>query len=341
MKKLFALLLTLLVAAAPCALAEGSINIYTWDGYFNPETISAFTEETGIEVNFSPFASNEDMLVVMESGAAYDIVLASDYALNILRKADLLQPLDMEALTNYGNLDPAYLNQYYDPDGLYSIPYAPGSPVLVYNPELVEGEITSFADLFDEQFAGSVCLLDSARVMIGYVNMMLGHDFNTTDDEELAEAAAKLQEIKPNVLALDSNLAYQYLLSGEAKAAFLFTSQAVVCEQAMPGAFEYVFPSEGIGFGIDAMVIPASAENPEGANAFMNYLMRPEVAATIQPWTMYLNVNAAAADLLPEGSLDYAALNIPEDLFVTKQFAEDLGDYEGVYQDIWSEFKLS
>ena len=114
------------------------------------------------------------MLVVMQSGAAYDIVLASDYALNILRKADLLQPLDMEALTNYENLDPSYLNQYYDPDGTYSIPYAPGSPVLVYNPELVEGEITSFADLFDEQFAGSVCLLDSARVMIGYINIMLG-----------------------------------------------------------------------------------------------------------------------------------------------------------------------
>lgn len=340
MKKLLVLLLAMLLAAAPCALAD-SINIYTWDGYFNPETISAFTEETGIEVNFSPFASNEDMLVVMENGAAYDIVLASDYALNILRKADLLQPLDMEALTNYENLDPAYLNQYYDPDGQYSIPYAPGSPVLVYNPELVEGEITSFADLFDEQFVDSVCLLDSARVMIGYVNMMLGHDFNTTDDAELAEAAEALQQIKPNVLALDSNLAYQYLLSGEAKAAFLFTSQAVVCEQAMPGAFEYVFPSEGIGFGIDAMVIPASAENPEGANAFLNYLMRPEVAATIQPWTMYLNVNAAAAELLPEGSLDYAALNIPEDLFATKQFAEDLGEYESVYQDIWSEFKLS
>ena len=116
MKKLLVLLLALLLAAAPCALAD-SINIYTWDGYFNPETISAFTEETGIEVNFSPFASNEDMLVVMENGAAYDIVLASDYALNILRKADLLQPLDMEALTNYENLDPAYLNQYYDPDG--------------------------------------------------------------------------------------------------------------------------------------------------------------------------------------------------------------------------------
>ena len=232
MKKLFALLLVLLLAAAP-ALAEGSINIYTWDGYFDPATIAAFTEETGIEVNLSPFASNEDMLVVMQSGAAYDIVLASDYALNILRKADLLQPLDMEALTNYENLDPSYLNQYYDPDGTYSIPYAPGSPVLVYNPELVEGEITSFADLFDEQFAGSVCLLDSARVMIGYINIMLGHDFNTTDDAELAEAAEKLKEIKPNVLALDSNLAYQYLLSGEAKAAFLFTSQAVVCEQSI------------------------------------------------------------------------------------------------------------
>ena len=340
MKKLLVALFTLALALGPCALAE-SIDIYTWDGYFEPEVLAQFTEETGIEVNFSPFASNEDMLVVMETGAAYDVVLASDYALSILRKDGLLQPLDMDALSNYGNLDPSYLNQYYDPDGEYTIPYAPGSPVLVYNPELVEGEITHFADLFDAQFEDSVCLLDSARVMIGYVNIMLGHDFNTTDDAELAEAAEKLAEIRPNVLALDSNLAYQYLLSGEAKAAFLFTSQAVICEQEMPGAFEYVFPAEGIGFGIDAMVIPASANNPEGAHEFLNFLMRPEIAARIQPWTMYLNVNAAAAELLPEGSLDYEALNIPEELFATKQFAEDIGEYESVYQDIWAEFKLS
>lgn len=340
MRKVLASLLALLMAFASCALAE-SIDVYTWDGYFDPEILSEFTAETGIEVNLSPFASNEDMLVVMENGAAYDIVLASDYALSILRKGDLLQPLDMAALPNYENLDPAYLNQYYDPDGEYTIPYAAGSPVLVYNPELVEGEITAFGDLYDEQFAGSVCLLDSARVMIGYINMLLGYDFNTTDDDELALSSEMLKQLKPNVLALDSNLAYQYLLSGEAKAAFLFTSQAVVCEQEMPGAFEYVFPEEGIGFGIDAMVIPASAKNPEGAHAFLDYLMRPEVAARIQPWTMYMNVNAAAASLLPEGSLDYEALRIPEDLFATKQFAQDIGDYEGVYQDIWAEFKLS
>lgn len=139
MKKLSVLLLALLLALSSCALAEGSINIFTWDGYFDPEVVAEFTAQTGIEVNFSPFASNEDMLVVMQSDAAYDIVLASDYALSILRKADLLQPLDMQALSNYENLDPVYLNQYYDPDGTYSIPYAPGSPVLVYNPALVEG----------------------------------------------------------------------------------------------------------------------------------------------------------------------------------------------------------
>lgn len=341
MKKLSVLLLALLLALSSCALAEGSINIFTWDGYFDPEVVAEFTAQTGIEVNFSPFASNEDMLVVMQSDAAYDIVLASDYALSILRKADLLQPLDMQALSNYENLDPVYLNQYYDPDGTYSIPYAPGSPVLVYNPALVEGEITHFADLFDEQFADSVCLLDSARVMIGYINLMLGHDFNTTDDAELEEAAQKLSQIKPNVLALDSNLAYQYLLSGEAKAAFLFTSQAVVCEQERPGEFAYVFPAEGIGFGIDAMVIPASASNPEGANAFLNFMMQPEIAARTQAWTMYLNPNAAAAQYIPAENLAYAALNIPEELLEGMQFAQDIGDYEGVYQQIWSDFKLS
>ncbi len=253
----------------------GSINIYTWDGYFNPETISAFTEETGIEVNFSPFASNEDMLVVMENGAAYDIVLASDYALNILRKADLLQPLDMEALSQLRKPRPGLSQPVLRPR--WPVQHSLCSQVRrcwFTTPNWLRAKSLPFADLFDEQFVDSVCLLDSARVMIGYVNMMLGHDFNTTDDTELAEAAEALQQIKPNVLALDSNLAYQYLLSGEAKAAFLFTSQAVVCEQAMPGAFEYVFPSEGIGFGVDAMVIPASAENPEGANAFLNYMMR-------------------------------------------------------------------
>ena len=345
MKKILSLALALVFATMGFAFAEAEeekvLRIFTWTDYIDSETLAGFTDETGIEVEYISFASNEEMLMKLESngGSDYDIILASDYAISAARKQGLLLELDKEKLTNYGNINPAYQNQFFDPENAYTIPYTVGSPMIVYNPDKVEGEITSFNDLWDPQFEDSLCLLDDARVMTAAVLKTLGYSYNTTDETELAEAKAKLMELKPNVRVLDYDTAYQYLLTGEVAAAYLFTPYVVICHMENPDLVA-VFPEEGIGFGIDSLAIPVNAPHPNNAHLFLDYVMRPEVAAYIAEYQLYINPNAAADALIDPAMKEFSALNIPEELLATAEYIQDLGEFESLYQDIWMEFKL-
>ena len=344
MKKLcvlLALVLTLALAL-PCALAEEEkvLNIFTWEGYFDEESLAQFQQETGIKVNYSVFASNEEMLLKLRSGNAgdYDLILASDYAISDLRKAGDLLPLDKSVLTNWDNLNPVYLDQYFDPENVYSVPYTAGSPVIVYDPDQVEGEITSFADLWDEQFADGLWIVDDARVMIGETLKMLGYSYNTTDEAQLNEAYEKLCALKQNVRVLNYDFDY-YLATGEVKAAYVFTCYAVLNCLENPN-LKCVFPEEGIGFGIDSIAIPADAQHPQNAHEFINYYLRDDIAAHVAMWQGYLNPNAAADALIDP---DFAAMDcfqIPGELLATKEYVEDLGEGESAYQDVWTNFKL-
>lgn len=345
MKKIAIIALALALILTGFAYAENTeeklLRVYTWTDYIDAETIAGFTAETGIAVEYVSFASNEEMFLKLQANGAseYDIVLASDYALSMARKEGLLLELDKALLTNYENLNPAYLGQYYDPDSAYTIPYSVGSPMIVYNPDMVEGEITSFDDLWDPQFKDSLCLLDDARVMIAAVLKTLGYSYNTTDDAQLAEAKEKLFALKENVRVLDYDTAYTYVLSGEVAAAYLFTPFVLIAQMENPNLVA-VFSEEGIGYGIDSLVIPANAPHPTNAHLFLDYLMRPEVAAHVAEWQLYINPNQASEAQVDPALQAFAALNIPADLLETAEFIMDVGAYESVYQDIWMEFKL-
>lgn len=346
MKRFYVLLSLLLCIAVslPCALAEEEekvLNVFTWEGYFDENTLAQFEEETGIRVNYSVFASNEEMLLKLQSGnqGDYDLILASDYAISTLRKDGLLLPLDKSLLTNWDNLNPEYLDQYFDPENVYSVPYTAGVPAIVYDPDQVEGEITSFADLWDAQFADSLWIVDDARVMIGETLKMLGHSYNTTDADQIQEAYEALCALKPNIRVLNYDFDY-YLASGEVKAAYVFTPYAAL-NMIENSNLKCVFPSEGIGFGIDGIVIPADAQHPENAHAFIDFYLRDDVAAFVAEWQGYLNPNAAADSLI---DADYAAMDcfqVPQELYAGKEYVEDLGEAASLYQDAWTNFKLS
>ena len=343
MKKFFALIIAVLMLVSATAFAEEEkvLNVFTWEGYFDETTLAGFKEATGITVNFSSFSSNEEMLLKLQAngGSEYDIILASDYAISTARKEGLLMPLDKAKLTNWENLNPDYLNQYFDPENVYSVPYTAGAPMIVYDPAQVEGEITSFNDLWDEQFADSVWLLNDARVQLGAVLKSLGYSYNTTDEAQLQEAAEKLNALKPNCRVLDYDFTYNYLAAGEVKAAYLFTPYVIYSMMENPNLVA-VFPEEGIGFGIDSIVIPANAPHPDNAHAFINYYLQADVAKIVAEWQCYINVNKAAEPLIDADYLALSPFNIPEELLATKEFVEDIGETAGVYQDIWTAFRL-
>ena len=248
-------------------------------------------------------------------------------------------PLDKSLLTNWDNLNPDYLNQYFDPDNVYSMPYTVGVPVIVYDPAQVEGEITGFADLWDPQFEDGLWLLDDARVMLGETLKMLGYSYNTTDQAQLDEAYEKMVALKPNIRVLDYDLTYDYLAAGEVKAGYLFTPYAALAQLANP-ELKVVFPEEGIGFGIDSIVIPAHAQHPQNAHAFMDFYLRAETAAFVAGWQAYINPNAAAEAMVDPMIASLSCLDVPEEMLATSEYVEDIGAFSSNFQDAWTNFKL-
>ena len=349
MKNIICLLLVML-ALVTCAYAEtvnatdeAVLNIFSWEGYIDYTTVIApFEQETGIKVNYATFASNEEMLqkLTAVNGGDYDIILASDYILNATREAGLMQKLDPSIVTNFSNLDPAFTAQYFDPANEYVVPSVSGIPLIVYDPSVVEMEIKGFGDLWDPSLADSLGLIDDARVTIGMVLLSMGQSMNTTDEAVLAEAAAKLEALKGNLHVLEYENLHNYLVSGDISVAYTFTPFVAMALDANPD-LKVVWPQEGLGFGIDGCFIPVNAPHAKNANMFLEFLLRPEIAAVCAEWQYYCSPNAAAQEYLSDAFKSRPEFmgiyeNIGKAEYVRNLATED----EQKFQDIWNTFKL-
>lgn len=343
MKKLLAILLVALMLVPMSALAENAeekvLNVYTWETYIDDATLAKFTEQTGIKVNFAPMGSNDEAIakLQMNGGSEYDIVIVSDYAVDILRKAELLRKLDKSNLANYENLNPAYLSKFYDPENEYTVPYMAGTPLIVYD-EKIGFEITGYDDLWDERLLDSIVTIDDARVVIGITLKTLGQSFNVTDPDILAQAKEKLMGLYKNIHVFDYDTPYNVLLSGEANVAFMFTPQVQIALDGNPD-LKVCYPKEGMGYGIDSLMIPVNAPHPNNAELFLNFMMQPEIAANCALMQYYMNPNLAAEAFLPEDYLNSPVLYIPQEILGTPEFIEDVGEAEIIFQEIWTEFK--
>lgn len=350
MKKLFAVLLALAMLSA-CAVAETVnqkdepvLNIFTWEGYIDYSTvIQPFEEETGIKVNYATFASNEEMYEKLSAvnGGDYDIVLASDYMLNAAREAGLMQKFDPQVVTNYGNLDARFTHQFFDPDNEYVVPYVCGIPLIVYDPSVVNVDIKGFNDLWDASLTDTIGLIDDARVTIGMVLLSMGESMNTTDEAVLAKAAEKLDALKDNIHVLEYENLHNYLVSGDIGVAYTFTPFVAMALDANPD-LKVVWPEEGLGFGIDGCFIPVNAPHAKNANLFLEFLLRPEIAAVCAEWQYYSTPNAAALEVISDGYKarpEFMGLyeRVEDAEYVRNLAPED----EQKFQDIWTTFKLS
>ena len=351
MKKLLCLTLCLLatlfaVASAETvnAVDEPVLNIFTWEGYIDYETvIKPFEDETGIKVNYATFSSNEEMYERLSAanGGDYDVVLASDYMLNTVREAALMQKLDTGVVTNLGNIIPEFTHQFFDPDDEYVAPYVAGIPLIIYDPYAVDIEITGLNDLWDEALFDNLGLVDDARVTIGMVLLSMGESMNTTDDAVLAAAQEKLAAIAPNVHVLEYENLHNYVISGDVAAAYTFTPFVALALDANPD-LQVVWPTEGLGFGIDGCFIPVNAPHAANANRFLEFLLRPEIAAVCAEWQYYCSPNAAAQDYLEDW---YRESPVFSGVIERAGDAEILVNLdpadEQKFQDIWTGFKLS
>ena len=335
----------MLCAALTAAMATGvsvsakdkdELVLYTWDGMVPQEVLDDFEKETGTKVVYSNFDTDETMLEKLSQakGGDYDVVIADDYIIESAVKEGLVQKLDKDAITNWGNINPLFQGQFYDPDDEYTVPYGAGIPLIVYDPDQVDIDIKGYKDLWDPSLEDSVAIIGAYRVICGITQLSMGESMNEDDVDVIARTGEKLQELAPNIRLIQDDNTQNALLNGEASVAFLYTSQVTQALKDNPD-LKVVYPEEGLGFGILGTFIPSEAPNAEEANEFINYLLQPEVTAKCINSVGYYNTNKAADDLVDEN------LVVPDDVTKGESIENVSQEAEQEYNKIWTEFKAA
>lgn len=320
--------------------SDTELVLFTWESMFPQEVLDGFTEETGIEINYANFDYDETMLMKLQAAKAgdYDLVMADDYIIETVIAENLAQKLDKSKISNFGNINPLYQGQFFDPADEYTVPYGSGVQTIVYDPQLTEKEITGYADLWDPSLESSVGVIANYRVINGMALKALGESYNTEDIPTIEKAGEKLLELAPNIRLIKDDNLQDDLISGEISAAVMYTSQVTMAKLANPD-LEVVFPKEGIGFGIQGMFIPANAPHADAAYKFMDYILRPEISAKCYEFLGYYCTNKAADSLISEEYQDF--LTLPEDF--SQKDMEMIGNVSAealeAHEKAWTEFR--
>jgi spermidine/putrescine transport system substrate-binding protein len=333
-------------AAEPSAEApSGSIVVSNWDGYMPPDLIDNFTAETGIEVELGLHTTNEDIMGRLEAanGGGFDVVFVSAPFAESLNNRGWAAQLDHDAMPNLGNLSPEAAELDYDPGNAFSVPYAWGTTGLCYRSDLVTEEIDSWNDLLQpaDELQGKITMLATDRWLLLPAQIVLGQSINTTDEAELEAAKELLIEAKETLLAYDDTTFYSRLVSGEAVLVEAWDGWCNYGIAENPD-ISWVVPEEGSDLWVDTMVVLESSENKAAAQAFIDYILRPDVGAWVAENILYKVPNAAAMESLDPALIEaFPNLGMtPEELF-ENEVMRDVGDAQPTYTRIVSEVTAS
>lgn len=318
------------------------VNIYNWGDYIAPELIDRFEKESGYKVNYDTFDSNEAMFTkIQQGGTAYDIAIPSEYMIQKMIEQNLVLPLEKEKLKGLDNIDPQFLDLSFDSQNRYSVPYFWGTLGIAYNDKMVdEGAITSWDDLWSPALKNNVMLIDGAREIIGLGLNSLGYSLNSKEQSQLQEATMKLRKLTPNVKAIVADEIKMYMENEESAVAVTFSGEAADM-MAENEHIHYVIPEEGSNLWFDNLVIPKTAQNKEGAYAFINFMLEPENAAQNAEYIGYSTPNEKALALLPKEITEDEQFYPSDERLAHLEVYENLGSqYLGIYNDLFLELKM-
>lgn len=317
--------------------------VYNWGEYLDPEVITLFEKETGINVVYEEFETNEIMYPKVQSGAiAYDVVCPSDYMIQRMIENDLLAELNFDNIPNVKNIGQEYFKQsrQFDSENKYSVPYCWGTVGILYNKTMVDEPIDSWSVLWDEKYKDSILMQDSVRDAFAVALKYKGHSLNSTDLDELEEAKELLIEQKPLVQAYVIDQVRDKMIGNEAAIGVIYSGEAIYTQLENPN-LEYVIPKEGSNVWIDSWVIPKNAKHKENAEAFINFLCRPDIAKMNFDYITYSTPNTAARELIEDPAIRNSKIAFPDaselERCETFQFLGDKND--AIYNKLWREIK--
>lgn len=344
--------------AAVCALSSGAcdhktsdqqspnaeLNVLSWSEYIDPAIVESFEKQSGARVRIDVYDDTESMLAKMQyqdGDRLYDVVIASDHAIPVLRSLKLIRPIDFARVPNIANMDERFRKPGYDPEGSHSVAYQWGTVGLMYRKPLPDGRDLSWNLVLGDNTAGRFVLIDSMRDMVGAALKLAGKSVNSIDASELAAAGDLIVNAKhhPRCLGFEGGVGGKNkVAAGLADFAIVYSGDALraVAEDSVLG---YGVPREGSIIFTDAMTITARARNDTLAHNFVNMILDAQTGAQLSQWTRYATPNAASKALLPKELITDTAVFPTDDAMHTMEFLTDVGAETIRYDNMWTDIK--
>jgi spermidine/putrescine transport system substrate-binding protein len=304
----------LALALSGAARAEGQLFIYNWFDYTPPELIQKFEQEYDVSVTLDTYDSNETLLAkLVGGGAGYDIAMPGDYMVAIMIREGLLEKVQPNQMDNFKNLDPRWVDVYWDPGREYSIPWQWGTTTFMVNREVYDGDIDTLAIVFDppEPLQGQINMLRDVNDVLNMGLRYLGHPRCNDNEAQLRELNELMQNSKQYWKSFNSDGAKEVLVSGDVQAGMIWNGFGLRARLEKP-SLEYAYPREGFTGWMDNIVVLKGARNLENAKLFVNFMMEPEHAAMVSDFARYANGVLGSEKFMDPELLEAPEIVIPE-----------------------------
>lgn len=331
MRKIIILILILLLTGCSSNGYDKEINVLNWSSYIPRSVISNFEKEYNIKVNYSTYSSNEELLakIVSSKEGTYDIIFPSDYMVEIMINRGLIEKIDKTKISNYNKINKIFLNQEYDRNNEYSLPFLITTTVIVVNRNNISDNISSYNDLLNNKYKNNIVLLDDQRIIIGMALKALGYDMNEIDINKLNDAREWLLKVKNNIKAFDSDSPKSFLITNEVDIGVMWNAEAILAKENNNN-IKIIYPSEGGALSIDNYVILKNAKNKDNAYLLINYLLRDDVSKNIIDTYPYISSNKNVQNM---NDLELKRI------MQNSNYVKNIGEYISLYDKLWADIK--
>ena len=311
--------------------------LYNWEEYTDLSVLEDFEKEYGIKVRLEEYGQSFEMTSSLYSDPSrYDIVITDGHSITALAEARLLAELDFDMLPNFVHIKPEFKNLYFDPENKYYIPYVSGTTGLGVNTKFVTTPITSWNDLYDPKYKGKIALLDDPREVMTVILQSMGASTNTKDEQALNDAEKKANQLKENGVVLSDYFPLQQeLIDGDKWIVMAYSGDLLKATQDNP-EIVYVIPEEGSTKWLDNYVILAQSKNMESAHLFLDFVMRPEIAARISNSQFYASPNKDAESMINSDILSNPIIYPSEAQLQNSEYILDVAEAQSKYNKIYS-----
>lgn len=337
------LFLTLFLVNTLCFANDKSLNLYNWSNYMSTDVIHQFEKETGIQVHYTAYDSNETLYAKLKAApySGYDIIVPSSDYVERMRKENMLHSLDLSALPNLQYLNPSLLNKPFDPHNHYSVPYFWGSIAIMVNDRYHNPkDFKEWSDLWKKQYRNQLLLLNDMHDVFAMALAALGYSINDRNPEHIKQAYLKLKQLTPNIKLFNSDAVENIYVDEDATLGMSWSDHAYLSQQDNPH-LHYVYPKPHFPLWIDSLAVPKNAPHFHNAMRFINFLMRPDIAAKLLLDEGGSSPNLAAIKQLPHAMQQSTTMNPSADIVQYGEVESDLGAADPIYQKYWLLLKLA